>query len=372
MNALKASATATILMGGALLLLNGCAAQPVVTVREEPVRYASLSSVLAETGILQRADTITIPAGITGNIRRIYVHAGERVTRGRPLASIADVGHAIDEQRLTTDAALSKARIALQEAERAYRADTYLYRQQGISRDALMQSQMRMLQARIGYREVLLSRRLRQTDERMILAPRDGTVESVASHPNDELRPIEQGDPVVAGQALFTLATSRGFVVRAEIDEQDVYAVRIGQRVRIGGENLGNATLSGHIVGLTPTVRRSDDPANASRRLIATIEPAKPPPFLRDGMSVDVDIVTHDEPHVLVVPLSALIRDAHGAYVYAVRDGKATIARVLVGTRNETKAAIHSGLRAGDIVVSERHPAIKPGIAIKATSAQAS
>ena len=45
-------------------------------------------------------------------------------------------------------------------------------------------------------------------------------------------------------------------------------------------------------------------------------------PYLRDGMTVDVDIITQDRPHVLAIPADAIRRDDDGsAYVLAVVNG---------------------------------------------------
>jgi len=120
-------------------------------------------------------------------------------------------------------------------------------------------------QARISYEEARKELHLLQNDGSLVRAPFDGTVESTAAHPNDELRPIEQGDPVTAGQPLFTIATHDDFVVRARINEQDLSVIKPGQRVIVSGEDFGDRILAGRIVALAPIVRRSDDPSSTAR-----------------------------------------------------------------------------------------------------------
>jgi HlyD family secretion protein len=186
-----------------------------------------------------------------------------------------------------------------------------------------------------------------------VRAPLEGTVESTAAHPNDELRPIEQGDPVIVGQTLFTIATRDDFVVRAKIDEQDIFEIKPGQRVKVSGEDLGNRVLDGSIVTLAPIVRRSDDPASTARHALATIRLKQRVPFLRDGMAVDVDVITRDERHVLTVPRSAIRRNAQGSHVLIVRKNDVDLVTVTLGARNDTEVVVRSGLRDGDTIVAD-------------------
>ena len=185
-------------------------------------------------------------------------------------------------------------------------------------------------------------------------APFDGTIESVAAQPNDSLRPLQPGDAVTPGQALFTLAAGSDFIVRTRVDEQDIASVAVGQRAITGGEDFGNATLGGHVVAIAPIAQRSDDPSNTSRQVVTTIALDKRLPFLRDGMSVDVDIITHDERNVLTVPAEAIRTDARGTYVFVVRNGRAVRTGVKLGTQNDTQAVVKSGLRDGETVVAEK------------------
>jgi len=69
-------------------------------------------------------------------------------------------------------------------------------------------------------------------------------------------------------------------------------------------------------------------------------------------MRADVDILTTDLPRVIVVPGEAVVRDSGATYVLIVRNGVPQRQAVAVSAVNETSAAILSGLRAGDIVVT--------------------
>ena len=337
-------------------------------------------------------------------------------------------GSTAEEQRLSADTVLAKAATDLREAKRTFDADTYLYDNKGISHDALLQSEARYQEAQATYDQAVSERKilggtlqretqvlrdratsaqdaLRQAEAQLaaaranaaesksgdlvaaradaaraasdldyardeasrleIRAPFDGIIESVAAQPNDALRPLQPGDAVTQGQAVFTMAADDDFIVRTKVDEQDVAGLALGQHAVVSGEDFGGATLPGHVVAISPVAQRSDDPSNTSRQVVTTIALERKLPFLRDGMTVDVDIVTHDEPHVLAVPIDAVRKDGTAAYVLVVKNGHAVRVDVTLGTQNDTQAVVKAGLHERDVVVADKNPGLTPDVAVK-------
>jgi RND family efflux transporter MFP subunit len=324
------------------------------------------------------------------------------------------------EQRLAADAEVARTRTALHEAQRIADANKDLYAHKAISRDALDQSLARLDDAQVAARQaverrVILERQLAQNREYLrdrVLAQRDalrqaqanlsatrpdlaaaqadvakaaadlqfaqaqvmhtqirapfaGTVQNVATEQNDALRPLQPGDAVTVGQPLITLATGAPFVVRAKVDEQDVAALAVGQRAIISGETLAGKTLTGRVSAISAYAQKSDDPTNTSRQVLTTVALDRSLPFLRDGMTVDVDIITADLKHAISVPTDAIRRDsADKAYVYVLRDGKAQRVDVLVGPSNDSSTVVMHGLAPNDVVVADRNAAVASGVAI--------
>lgn len=339
-------------------------------------------------------------------------------------------GQTAEEQRLLAQAAFDKAVSELREAKRLYDANVELYAQKALSRDALEQSRARYEQAQVAYHQAdrethivtaqlnrqagVLRDRVRAAEDQLrqaqaalasaqanaaqdktgdvaaaradatraeadlayardqvsrlsTRAPFSGIVQSVASQSADTLRPLQPGDTIVAGQALFTLSDTERFIVRTKVDEQDIAGVRTGQRAIVGGEDFTGRKLRGHVTAISPLAIKSDDPSNTSRQILTTIVLDQTLPYLRDGMTVDVDIVTNEKPHVLAVRVDALRKDERGKpYVFVVRDGKAVRTDVKLGTQNETSAIVTSGLRDGDVVVADKNLALVPNARVTA------
>ncbi|GAC1312937.1 MAG: hypothetical protein NVSMB21_23940 [Vulcanimicrobiaceae bacterium] len=468
-----------------------------IPIREVVVHRTDFVTKLPETGVVQLPRTVTIPAGVAGNLGRVDVRAGQRVAGGTVLAtivneqlasserdavqtlagangkarSVAEInavlpqqnrssvlqaranlvatssqltqarqdlvagaqsglgygGSTAQAQRLTAETTLAKATTDLAEAKRTYDANAYLYEQKGLSRDALLQSQARYDEARIAYgqakseRQILggtltrnsqvLRDRVRSAQDAVrqaeaalaaaqasagqskagdleaaradaaraaadlayardqsgrleVRAPFAGIVQSVAAQPGDALRPVQPGDAVQAGQALFTMAADDDFIVRTKVDEQDVAAIRLGQHAVVSGEDFGGARLPGHVVAISPIAQKSDDPANTSRQVVTTIALERRLPFLRDGMTVDVDILTRESKGALVVPTDALRKDGAGTYVFVIANGRARRTAVTVATQNDTQALVRTGVRPGDTLVAEKNPDVVAGAAV--------
>ncbi|MGP6190465.1 MAG: efflux RND transporter periplasmic adaptor subunit [Vulcanimicrobiaceae bacterium] len=498
----RAQAAVAVVAGVLLVVLAGAALRPgsdAVAVREDEVRRGEFVTKLPESGVIELPRTLTIAAGVGGNVGLINVKAGDRVRAGGLLATIvnpqlevnvqdaqstaasaqgresslaeqiavlpeqnrsavvqaqaalvqarAQLGQArkdlaagsqsglgyggatAEEQKLSAEVTLSKAATDLSEARRTNEANQDLYAQKAISKDALDQSQARYDEALVTWQQALRERQLltgqlgresgvlrdrvrsaedevRQSQAALtaaqasatetrsgdlesaradaqraqadlayaqdqaahlqVRAPLSGTIESVAAQSNDPLRPIQPGESIAAGQALFQMAGSDRFIVRTKVDEQDIASVRLGQSAIVGGEDFGGRTIRGHVVAISPVAQRSDDPSNTARQVLTTIALDSNLPFLRDGMTVDVDIVTHDQRDVLSVPADALRKAADGTdYVLVVQNGRARRADVKLGATNDTSAVVTAGLRDGDVVVAEKNPAVAADVAVK-------
>jgi HlyD family secretion protein len=338
-------------------------------------------------------------------------------------------GQSAEEQRLIANATVDKAATDLREAKRTFDANNDLYNQKAISRDLLEQSRARLEQAQVTFTQAQSQRKIlegqlsrnagvlkdrvrsaedqlrqslaaldsarvnaaqsksgdvqaargdaaraqadlafaqEQVDRMSIRAPFSGIVQSVASQTGDTLRPLQPGDAVVAGQSLFTMSGTDTFIVRTKVDEQDIAAIKVGQRAMVGGEDFAGRKLKGHVVAISPIAIKSDDPSNTSRQVLTTIALDQTVPYLRDGMTVDVDIVTHNEPHVLSVPIDAIRKDDKGSYVFVQRAGKAKRVDVKLGTQNDTAAIVTKGLADGDIVIADKSLAVVPDVTVTA------
>ncbi|MBV8245053.1 MAG: efflux RND transporter periplasmic adaptor subunit [Candidatus Eremiobacteraeota bacterium] len=327
--------------------------------------------------------------------------------------------------RAQAEGNLTNAATGLREARRVYEANVDLYNNKAISLDALDQAKAKLEQAQVAYdqasralesfnssqgreRQVLVENVAEarqglaqaeaaasasgggtdvaaaqadaaraaddyayaeaQADATRIRAPFAGIVQSIATQPNDALRQLQPGDPISAGAPIFTLAASDAFIVRAKVDEQDIESVAAGQRATITGEDFPGKTLFGRVAVISPVAQRSDDPSSTARQVLTTIRLDASPAFLRDGMSVDVDIHTAEISHAIVVPNDAIVTEGGLKYVWIVQNGVAHKQRVRIGQSNDVESVVRSGLSSGQTIVAEKPTDVSEGTRIVAAT----
>ena len=401
-----------IVLGAAVVLIvvavvasrgRGASAVPV---RMQKVAYARFTVKLPENGVVMYERAATIPVLISGNIGKMFVQAGTPVGEGQLLATVynptidynaagssADYTSAVanvtaartQEQnaRVGYQASVDTNKSALDEAQRVYDADVTLYNNKAIPRQQLDQDKAKLDQARVAYDQsveqlklgavsgfnggsvqaavaaeekaaIVNSQNQQQVAFTQVRAPFGGIIQTVASQPNDALRPLQEGDAVTAGQALFTIASAKGYIVRAQVDEQDIINVRLGMPVNVTGQDFPGKTIRGRVAEIAPVATKSTDASSTAKQVVTTIALDSSPAFLRDGMSADVDILTTDVPHAIVVPNDAIVKDKGKTYVYVVTGGVAKKREIKTGRASDTQTMVLSGLNAGDTIVSQK------------------
>jgi HlyD family secretion protein len=212
-----------------------------------------------------------------------------------------------------------------------------------------------------------------QLDATQVRAPFDGVVQSIgtvqSSLGTGLLVQLAIGDAVQLGETLFTFAGTGPMVVKAQVDEQDIINVALGQHAFITGQDFPDRTVVGTVTAIAPVVVAQSQAGNAAKNVETTIALATSYTFLRDGMSCDVDIVTGKAQHVLIIPQSAVTDDGSKHYVFVIKANVAHKTAVTEGIKNDTDVVITSGIAKGDVVASVGVKDLKDGAKVEATAA---
>ncbi len=386
---------------------------PALAVQTQKVTYGAFVVKLPENGVVMRPGTLTVPTLVAGNIGRIFVKAGDRVSAGQLLATIdnptidsnasgsqADYDSAVanvsaarvNEQnaKVQYQGAVATQKSSLDEARRVYNADEALLQQRAIARNQVDADKAKLDQAQVAYDQAVEQLRLgavsgygqnsvqyaqaaadkarivNQQDQQQvsftrIVAPESGVIQSVAAQTSDALRSLQPGDAVTAGQLLFTMASGETFIVRAQVDEQDVINVRVGQHVNVTGQDFPGKTIPGHVAIIAPIAQKSTDTTSTAKQVLTTIALDQSPDFLKDGMTTDVDILTTNIPHAIVVPNDSVLKDGSKSFVYVVKRGIATKRTIKVGRTGDTSTLVTSGLEPGETIVAKNNPELGEG-----------
>jgi RND family efflux transporter MFP subunit len=172
-----------------------------------------------------------------------------------------------------------------------------------------------------------------------ILAPADGFVIE---------KGIVQGQMVDAGMKLYRLANLGIVWVFAQVYEQDLPFVQLGQEATVKLSSLPDREFRGRVTYVYPNVDEK------TRTAKVRLEFENPGYFLKPGMFVSAQITAELEPSALLVPDSAVLRSGEKNTVFvALSGGKFDPRTVVLGPESEhDMVEVISGLQEGERIVA--------------------
>jgi len=159
-------------------------------------------------------------------------------------------------------------------------------------------------------------------------------------------RNVERGDVVQPGKALMVLSPGGDTQLVVKIDERNLAGLRLGEQALAAADAFPNQRFSAEIAYINPAV----DVLRGSVEVKLNV-PA-PPAYLRQDMTVSVDIEVARRARVLVLATDA-IHDSASAAPWAMKivDGHAKRIPIKIGVRGGDKVEILDGLVAGDQII---------------------
>ncbi|MFY9721252.1 MAG: efflux RND transporter periplasmic adaptor subunit, partial [Azonexus sp.] len=156
-----------------------------------------------------------------------------------------------------------------------------------------------------------------------------------------------QGMRFMPGETLFQIADTSTVWVQADVFEQDIAAVNIGQKAKIRINAYPGEVFEGRIAYVYPTLKAE------TRTVSVRIELANPKGKLKPAMFADVDIPVAGATAVVTVPNSAVI-DSGSRQVVIVQlaDGRFEPRPVKLGQRGGDFVQVLDGVKEGELVVT--------------------
>ena len=165
----------------------------------------------------------------------------------------------------------------------------------------------------------------------------------------------EVGQLIPSNQAIFWVAENGNLRVTAEVDEEEILKVKVGQKVLMQADALPNKVMEGFVSQITP---RGD---SISRSFRVRISLPKDSPLLI-GMTVENNILIGEKNNVLLIPTSAL----NGNFVWVVsEDNKVSKRKIEIGVRGLEFTEVSQGLEFGQRVVNNPHSNIYEGMKVR-------
>ena len=289
----------------------------VVSAAEQDLEHA-----IDVKGTVDARSTITLSPQMGGRITRVNVAPGQAVTAGQILVELDDelIRKGIKELEVQLDF----ARTLFEKQKRIFEQKAGSEIQYLTAKNQLdaLERRMESLQE--------------QASMTRIKAPRGGFAENIMA---------KVGEMAIPGMPALTIVNLSDVRVVVDVAETFLPTVSLGDRVTIEFPEIAD-TITTTIKSLSRLV----NPASRTFRLEMPIRPV--PSGLRPNTTCRVAINDVTLKSVLVVPLSAVLQDNQGSFVYVV-DEKQLVRRcnVTTGLASGGNVQITSGLERGLRVV---------------------
>lgn len=353
------------------------------------VEQRALVQRVVASGQVSSQSLARVGSEITAVVKTRHVREGDSVKPGdllvelqddEPQARLREAEAALRQlgaaRRPQAEAALRQAEsaLALAGAERVRREELFSRQllsaeQREQARNAEVAARAARDQARLalaslqgGGEEQVLRERLAQARAALAKTKLYARVAGVV-----QTRDVEPGDLVQPGRTLLGIARADSREIVVALDEKSLAPLQLGQLAQVVADAYPAQPVPARVSFIAPAI-------DASRGTVDVhLDLTGPAPFLRQGMTVSVNIETARLAKALVLPNDAL-HDLQGnrAQVFRVVAGRVEKSPVTLGLRSGTHSEIKAGLRAGDTVLAtDAEPGSRVRVKLQARSTEA-
>ncbi len=390
----QATAVAALLAAGwfALMVIRG----PRVAV-DAALRTTFVQTVVA-SGHVEAPYRVNVGSQVTGVVAQVPVDEGQSVKAGdtlvvlddreaRAAVTLAEGAVAQAEARMrqlreftlpTADETLRQAKATLLAAEQAYERTARLTkdaisskatlddatRARDVARAQVRNAELQVFTTRAGGSDYVMAETLLNQARASLTTAQSRLSYTVIKAPRDGIlisRNVERGNVVQASTVLMMLSPFEETQVVVQIDEKNLGLLAIGQPAIVSADAFPTQTFKADIVYINPGI----DLQKASVQVKLRV--AEPPRFLRQDMTVSVDIETARRASAIVAPLASIRGESTGhPWVLKADGGHARRVAVTLGLKGNGRAEILGGLAEGDLIIPATAATVKDGGRLRA------
>lgn len=349
---------------------------------ETVVRQNFVQTIVA-SGRVETPHRVEIGAQITGTVRRVPVREGQTVVPGATLVELESAelqASFAQAQRGVQAAAASVRQLEEVQAPGAVQSLTQARLSHDAARDASMRSRALLEAGAISPAEFDAARRAEETaaaqlriaEQHVARARPSGSDAAAAAAALAQARAgadlararlayatirspiggtliardVEPGDVVQPGRALMVLSPGGETQLVVQIDEKNLHMLSLGLSALASADAYPNQRFDAQIAYINPGI-------DAQRGAIEVkLRVPSPPPYLKQDMTVSVDIAIARRANAVLVPSDAVHDVDQAAPWVLVIDGRHARKRpVTLGLASNGLYEVLHGLEAGDRVV---------------------
>lgn len=346
-----------------------------------------LSRSIELTGNLEGQEEVTLSSELEGRVAEVLVDFGSYVKAGDPVVKIDETEfkwrlHQAEAALRTAEARLRapdgtdysntehpevrQACAAMEQAKADYERAERLIGRGDISRQALDQqraiydqavarydnslTQVEVYRAQVLQARAQLEIARKQLADTVIRSPITGSVKE---------RLISKGEYLNKGRNVLRLVQIDPLRLRAEVAEQYIERLKLGQAIRFRVDSLPGEEFQGRLSRLSPSVNRTSRTLMVEATVANSGFKLKPGLFARATISVDTSVTA------TVIPQKAVLRVAGLTKVF-IKEGENAVSRVVtLGQNDGDMVEIVEGVKSGEQVITDQLELLEDGMRVK-------
>ena len=313
-----------------------------VPVAAMQVMARDLPAALEAVGNLRAVREVTLSPEVAGRVSALHFEAGAQVGAGALLVQLFDGPERADRRAAQARSAFAGIQLARSRGLAPTGAEPReLLEQRAADRDSAAAA-VQQIDARLIQKQVR--------------APFAGVL---------GIRRVNLGQYLNPGDAIATLTALDSLFVEFALPQQELSRLKPGSTVAVTSDAWPGRRFTAKVNAIEPRI--GEDTRNV------TVQALLPNPdrALRPGMYVTAALELPVQPGALLVPATAIQTSAQGDSIIVIRGpnpragGKAELVPVQTGRRVGDEVVVTSGIKAGDMIVTEGQLRVQPGAEVK-------
>lgn len=339
------------------------------------VRQGDIENVIAATGKMDAIERVNVGAQVSGQVKKLYIKAGDNVRKGQLIAEIDDQPQRSDLRNAQAALSVAQADLQTRQATLVRQQAQFQRLQQMVKTNAvsrqdfdtaaeawrIAQAELTAQQARVIQAQIEVDKKQLDLGYTRIMAPIDGTVVAIVTKQGQTVNAV-QSAPTIAKLAQLGTMT-----IKVQISEADITNIQPGQQAWFttfaNPDKRYNATLRS--IELAPESVMKDDAlmgnsesntvssTNAAVYYNALLDVPNPNNALRISMTAQVNLLRDQAKNALLVPVQATKKASDGRTYVDVADQNNQPEKryITTGISDSVDIQVLSGLRLGEKVI---------------------
>jgi HlyD family secretion protein len=289
--------------------------KPVVYSTEMPFKTTIVKKSVATGSIMPRKE-IEIKPQVSGIIDKLYVKAGDKVSKNQIIAKIKIIPDMVNLNNAQNR--VERAKISFADAEIDYK------RQESLFKDKVI-AEAEFQKTTLAYRSAKEELNAAENNLQLI---KEGAIASAGESSNTLIRstvegmvlnvPIKEGNLVIEsstfnnGTTIATVADMNEMIFEGKVDESEVGKIKEGMEILLSIAAIENQTFKATLEYISPKGIEENGAIQFEIKAALSIENEV---FIRAGYSANADIVLDKRDDVLAIRESLLIFEKDSLFV---------------------------------------------------------